>query len=181
MNRVHTIAFRLLVASLLFCLCFATRTQAQTPSPSPSQESAKPAETKPANQEGEANPFAPEPAAPLPAGMTGSDANDPRAKLTPGMYDAGETSMGIKHVMLLKKPDAFQLGSDDPDDPKVQKTLGLLGIARLLEDAEADQVGDCSAGFCELGPCVPGQSPVSWETFMASISMTSPIRRRPTC
>ena len=30
--------------------------------------------------------------------------------------------------MLLKKPDAFQLGSDDPDNPKVQKTLGLLGI-----------------------------------------------------
>jgi hypothetical protein len=44
------------------------------------------------------------------------------------MYDAGEASMGIKHVMLLKKPDAFQLGSDDPDDPKVQKTLGLLGV-----------------------------------------------------
>src|SRR6266516_4786092 len=60
--------------------------------------------------------------------MTGSDASDPRAKLTPGMYDAGETSMGIKHLMLLKKPDAFQLGSDDPDNPKVKKALGLLGI-----------------------------------------------------
>ena len=59
--------------------------------------------------------------------MTGSDANDPRAKLAPGMYDAGETSLGIKHVTLVKKPDAFQLGSDNPDDPKVQKTLGLIG------------------------------------------------------
>ncbi len=128
MNRVHTIAFRLLVASLFCCLCFATRIQAQTPSASPTQESAKPAETKPTAQEAEANPFAPEPAAPLPAGMAGSDANDPRTKLAPGMYDAAETSMGIKHVMLLKKPDAFQLGSANPDDPKVQKTLGLLGI-----------------------------------------------------
>jgi hypothetical protein len=44
------------------------------------------------------------------------------------MYDAGETSMGIKHLMLVKKPDAFQLGSDDPDNPKVVKALGLLGI-----------------------------------------------------
>ncbi len=44
--------------------------------------------------------------------MTGSDANDPRAKLTPGLYDAGETSMGIKHLLLFKKPDAFQLGRD---------------------------------------------------------------------
>src|SRR6266481_1124265 len=128
MNRVHTMAFRLLVASLLFCLCFATRIQAQTASPSPSQESTKAPETKPANPNGGANPFAPAPAPPLPAGMTGSDANDPRAKLTPGMYDAGEAAMGIKHLMLLKKPDAFQLGSDDPDNPKVQKALGLLGI-----------------------------------------------------
>jgi hypothetical protein len=60
--------------------------------------------------------------------MTGSDASDPRANLTPGMYDAGETSMGIKHLVLVKKPDAFQLGSDDPDNPKVVKALGLLGI-----------------------------------------------------
>jgi hypothetical protein len=60
--------------------------------------------------------------------MTGSDASDPRAKLAPGMYDAAETSMGLQHVTLIKKPDAFQLGSDDPDNPKVQKALGLLGI-----------------------------------------------------
>jgi hypothetical protein len=60
--------------------------------------------------------------------MTGSDTGDPRAKLSPGMDEAGEAAMGIKHVMLLKKPDAFQLGSDDPDNPKVQKTLGLLGV-----------------------------------------------------
>jgi hypothetical protein len=61
--------------------------------------------------------------------MTGSDANDPRAKLSPGMYDAGEAAMGIKHVMLLKKPDAFELGASDPNDPKVNKTLTtVLGV-----------------------------------------------------
>jgi hypothetical protein len=130
MNRVTTIPFHLLVASLVFWSCLATGTQAQTPSPSPSlpPPSTTAPETKPANQNGGANPFAPAPAPPLPAGMTGSDGSDPRAKLTPGMYDAGEAAMGIKHLMLLKKPDAFQLGSDDPDNPKVQKTLGLLGI-----------------------------------------------------
>jgi hypothetical protein len=100
---------------------------AQTTSPSPSQEATKPAETKPAPQAG-ANPFAPEAAPPLPAGMTGSDATDPRATLTPGVYDAGEAASGIKHVMLFKKPDAFQLGSADTDGPKVKKALGLLGI-----------------------------------------------------
>lgn len=61
--------------------------------------------------------------------MKGSDANDPRAKLTPGLFDAGEAAMGIKHISLLKKPDAFQLGTDDADNPRVQKTLGQLGIA----------------------------------------------------
>ncbi len=121
MNRVRTVTFQLLVAFVVLCSCFAAKTFAQTSSPSPAA-SATPAAP--------ANPFAPQPAPPLPAGMTGSDANDPRAKLSPGMYDAGETSMGLKHIMLLKKPDAFDLGSNDPNDPKVNKTLStVLGVA----------------------------------------------------
>ena len=101
MNRIHTIAFRLITALFVLCVGFAAGTLAQG-----SLESAPP----------------------LPAGMTGSDANDPRAKLSPGLYDAGEAAMGMKHLMLLKKPDTFQLGSDDPDSPNVQKTLGILGV-----------------------------------------------------
>jgi hypothetical protein len=127
MNRVHTTAFRLLTASIILCSCFAVGTLAQTTSPSPSPETTKTPESKTTDQGGE-SPFAPQPAPPLPSGMTGSDANDPRAKLTPGMYDAGEAALGIRHIMLLAKPDAFQLGSNDPDNPKVDKTLGLLGI-----------------------------------------------------
>ncbi len=100
MNRVKTIAFHLLTVLFVLCSSFAAATPAQ------SLESAPP----------------------LPAGMTGSNANDPRFKLSPGWYDAGEAAMGIKHLQLLKKPDAFQLGSDDPDSPNVQKTLGLLGV-----------------------------------------------------
>src|SRR5437879_47059 len=122
MNRTHKIAFRVLVASLALCFCFSIRTFAQTSSPSPAP-SATPAAQP-------ANPFAPQPAPPLPAGMTGSDVNDPRAKLRPGMYDAGETSIGLKHIMLLKKPDAFDLGSSDPNAPKVNETLKtVLGVA----------------------------------------------------
>src|SRR5437879_4399075 len=123
MSRVRTFAFRLLVASIVLVSCFAAKTFAQTTSPSPA-----PSATPAAPQN--ANPFAPQPAPPLPAGMTGSDVNDPRAKLSPGMYDAAETSMGIKHLMLLKKPDAFELGANDPNDPKVNKTLTtVLGVA----------------------------------------------------
>ena len=59
--------------------------------------------------------------------MTGSNPDDPRSKLSPGLFDAGETSMGIKHLMLLKKPDAFQLGID-PNSPKVEKALTALGV-----------------------------------------------------
>jgi hypothetical protein len=112
---------------------------AQGPAPSapPKQDTAKqePSKDQPAKDatkdekgEDDGNPFAPQPAPTLPPGMTGSDVNDPRFKLTPGLYDAGEASMGIRHVMLVKKPDAFQLGSSDPDDPKVQKTIAQLGI-----------------------------------------------------
>jgi hypothetical protein len=123
MNRVRTATVQLLAALVVLCSCFAAKTLAQTTSPSPA-----PSATPAAPQN--ANPFAPQPAPPLPAGMTGSDVNDPRAKLSPGMYDAGEAAMGIKHLMLLKKPDAFELGSNDPNDPKVNKTLTtVIGVA----------------------------------------------------
>ncbi len=100
MNREKTFAFRLLVSFFILCSCLTAAVSAQTPE-----------------------------APALPPGMTGSDANDPRSKLSPGMYDAGEAAMGLKHLMLVKKPDAFQLGTDNADDPRVKKTLGLLGIA----------------------------------------------------
>jgi len=124
MNRVHRGAFRLAgVAAIVLCFGVSlTQAQMQTPaSPTPEQAPVK-------APEAEENPFAAQPAPPLPAGMTGSDANDPRFKLTPGMYDAGEVSMGLKHLLLVKKPDAFQLGATDPDDPKVAKTIRELGI-----------------------------------------------------
>ena len=120
MNRVPIIAFRVAVAAIvLFFGVNRLQAQAQTSAPpKPAQETA----------EEERDPFAPEPAPALPPGMTGSDTNDPRAKLAPGLFDAGEAAMGIKHLVLVKKPGAFQLGSADPDDPKVQKTLGQLGV-----------------------------------------------------
>ncbi len=113
MNRVR-IALSLLAASV--SLFVATTSMAQTPTPTPTPAPA-------------ANPFAPQPAPPLPEGMTGSDTSDPRFKLKPGLYDAGETAMGLKHVTLLKKPDAFALGSTDPNAPKVDNTLKtVLGV-----------------------------------------------------
>jgi hypothetical protein len=124
MNRVHRVAFRLAgVAAIVLCFGVSvTQAQMQTPaSPTPEQAPAK-------APEAEENPFAAQPAPPLPAGMTGSDANDPRFKLTPGLYDAGEVSMGLKHLLLVKKPDAFQLGATEPDDPKVAKTIRQLGV-----------------------------------------------------
>jgi hypothetical protein len=131
---------RLTGAAILLCFFGVSRMQAQSTPPAPAgQEATKAQEPKDAQESKDAkdsedenkNPFAPEPAPALPPGMTGSDVNDPRAKLTPGLYDAGEAAMGIKHVLLVKKPDAFQLGTTDPDDPKVQKTIGQLGIRRL--------------------------------------------------
>src|SRR5215831_15723861 len=130
----RTKAFRLIVGPLLLGLVFAGQIKAQTPS---SQEATKAGNTKPEQKsdqkadqkKAEEDPFAPEPAPPLPAGMTGSDTSDPRAKLKPGWYDAGEASLGLKHLLLLKKPGPFQLDAVNPDDPRVQKTLGMLGVA----------------------------------------------------
>jgi hypothetical protein len=133
MNRVPSVAIRAAVAAIFICSGGSTM-QAQTTAPPTPAQAQKPATAAPAQEpekapEAEENPFAPQPAPPLPAGMTGADVNDPRFKLTPGLYDAGEASMGIKHLVLVKKPDAFQLGSAEPDDPKVQKTLAQLGVS----------------------------------------------------
>ncbi len=129
-----------LMGAMLIISFAVKRTQAQAaqpagPSQDQAQKSATPSSDKDAAKSGgdggggeNANPFAPEPAPPLPPGMTGSDANDPRAKLSPGLYDAGEAAMGMKHLDLVRKPEAFELPSNNADDPRVQKTLGQLGL-----------------------------------------------------
>lgn len=124
MNRAKTPAFRILAVSILLLTMSVAGLQAQTPQ----QEPAKASDAKIEQKKAQDDPFALEPAPPLPAGMTGADGNDPRSKLKPGLYDAGEASMGMKHILLLKKPGPFQLSADDPSDPKVQNTLGALGI-----------------------------------------------------
>jgi len=127
MNRVRRVVFGLVGAAILLC-SGASRLQAQGSSQTPPKQDPP----KQENAEPEDNPFSLQPAPPLPPGMTGSDVNDPRAKLTPGLYDASEASKGLKHLLLFKKPDAFQLGSSDPNDPKVQKTLGQLGMGGMV-------------------------------------------------
>ena len=126
MNRVYRAAFSVMAAIFLFFLFVgASRMQAQEQKPAqPSPTAQKPEDDQ------DANPFAPEPAPTLPPGMKGSDVNDPRTKLSPGLYNAGETAMGMKHLVLVKKPDAFQLGTTNPDDPKVQKILSQIGPRR---------------------------------------------------
>ncbi len=124
MNRVSGVAFRAVGATIALFFGVSRMQAQEPPKPPPAQQADKEKE----DEDEDENPFAPEPAPTLPPGMTGSDANDPRAKLTPGLYDAGEASMGIKHLMLVKKPGAFQLGVSDPDDPKVQKMLGQLRV-----------------------------------------------------
>jgi hypothetical protein len=133
MNRLPSLV--LCVVWIALISCFAVnlmQAQAAAPAPSPQEQVQKPTNPPSEKDAKDADEgkdiFAPEPAPALPPGMTGSDANDPRAKLAPGLYDAGEASMGIEHLMLLKKPDAFQLGTTDPDDPKVGKIVGQLGM-----------------------------------------------------
>jgi hypothetical protein len=141
MNRLRSLALCVVwVALISFFVVNQTRAQEAQPAPPSQDQAQKPAappsdkDAKDAKKDGDqgGDPFAPEPAPPLPPGMTGSDVNDPRFKLSPGMYDAGEAAMGIEHLVLVKKPDAFQLGSNDADDPKVKKTLGQLGMPEAM-------------------------------------------------
>ncbi|HXH66499.1 MAG TPA: hypothetical protein VNI81_04815 [Candidatus Limnocylindrales bacterium] len=156
MNCSFILACRIAVAAL-FLSSGISRIIAQEPAPTPpkqaapAQDTSKPDAAKPdaakSDDEDGGNPFAPEPAPTLPPGMKGSDPADPRAKLSPGLYNAGETSMGIKHLLLVKKPDAFQLGASDPDDPKVQKTISQLGIGDISKLPKAVQLPIAQLAF----------------------------------
>jgi hypothetical protein len=115
------------VAAVVFCSGVVSL-QAQTPqsgAPAPAtQASQTPAKAADDEDDG----FAIQPAPPLPAGMKGSDTNDPRYTLKPGMYDAGEAAFGMKHVAFVKKPDVFQFKATSPDDPAVGAMLGKMAM-----------------------------------------------------
>jgi hypothetical protein len=130
LNLARRVVLPLVAIAAVFFFPKLSNSQEQTQAPATG--SAGQAQTAPKAQEKpskpEEDPFAPHPAPPLPPGMTGSDANDPRTKVTPGMYDAGEIAKGLKHVGFLKKPDAFQIQATSSDDPSVKKALGQLGV-----------------------------------------------------
>jgi hypothetical protein len=136
MNYARTFAFRLLVALTVLGSGLAVKTLAQTPTPTPTP-AAPPA-----------NPFAPQPAPPLPDGMTGSNVNDPRTKLSAGLFNAGETAVGLNHLTLLKKPAAFDLGTNDPNAAKVNDTLKtVLGVPDPSKMPNASKLVLAGLGF----------------------------------
>jgi len=197
MNRVLRSAFCVTAGIILLC-CGASRiaaqgqTEKQAPPPAsatptaPSAtatgaatSSAAPAKEKQDEPEGE-NPFMPQPAPPLPPGMTGADPTDPRAKLTPGMYDAGEAAMGMKHLLLVKKPDAFELGSDNPDDPKVQKTIGQLGISNTAKIPKPIQLVIAQLAFANSDLAFQGNHLFQGNFYGVSIyDISNPANTKP--
>ena len=98
MNQLKTVFNFIAIFFILFG-CLVVETQAQEPATAPK----------------------------LPAGMKGSNPNDPRTSLKSGVFDAGEAASGIKHISLLKKPAAFDIGID-PNSPMVEKALKALGV-----------------------------------------------------
>lgn len=99
MNQVRTTVFNLIAIFCVMCWCLVAGIFAQETAPAPK----------------------------LPPGMKGANPNDPRTTLKSGVYDAGEASFGIKHISLLKKPAAFDIGVD-PNSPMVAKALKALGV-----------------------------------------------------
>ncbi|HEV8492265.1 MAG TPA: hypothetical protein VGR76_08330, partial [Candidatus Angelobacter sp.] len=136
MNRVLRASYVAVAAIILFFGVTRVQAQSPTPAPSPAQQAADDDDS-----------YAPEPVPALPPGMTGSDVNDPRAKLKPGIYNAGEAAMGMKHLVLVKKPDAFQLGTSNPEDPKVQKTLDMLDMRNTAKIPKSMQLVRAQLAF----------------------------------
>jgi len=126
--QVKSVGYRLVAVAAVVFFSGVASLQAQTPQtggPAPAnQASQKPAQA--ADDDDDA--FAVRPATPLPPGMTGSNTNDPRYTLKPGMYDAGEAAFGMKHIAFVKKPEVFQLSASSPDDPAVATMLGKMAM-----------------------------------------------------
>ncbi len=141
MNLESTFTGRLgavaLVASLLVFLSSSPlAARAQAPA-TPAATQGTPHAAKPAAED--EDPFAPQPPAPLPPGMSGSTTNDPRVGLRAGMYDAGEAAMGLQHLAFLKKAPAFQMTGTSAEDPAVQKALAILGVSDVNKIPKAMQ------------------------------------------
>jgi len=137
MKHVPKVVLCALAVALFFSSAVKPAQAQEQPAAQPQDQAQKPAtpdanKDKKEEDEGESL-FAPEPSPTLAPGMVGADVNDPRYKLTPGLYDAGSTSMGIEHLILVKKPDAFQLGTDNPDDPKVGQVMEQLGVGGKMK------------------------------------------------
>jgi len=129
LNRTKNVVLALAVMAAVLYFPKLSISQEQPAKPD-AQAPAASGQAAPAKApQAEEDPFAPHPAPPLPPGMTGSDVNDPRTKLKPGLYDSGEIAMGMKHVAFLKKPDSFQIQVTSPDDPGVKKVLMQLGVS----------------------------------------------------
>jgi hypothetical protein len=115
------------IAAVVFCSGVALL-KAQTPQTGAPGPATQGSQTPAKAADDEDDSFAAQPAPPLPPGMTGSNTNDPRYTLKPGMYDAGETALGMKHVAFVKKPNAFQLPASSPDDPAVAAMLAKMSV-----------------------------------------------------
>ncbi|HEX2331199.1 MAG TPA: hypothetical protein VHN74_20920, partial [Candidatus Angelobacter sp.] len=174
MNRVPTLLARVAAITIILLLG-ASRLQlhAQTPSPTPAP-SASPSPTPGGDEEER---FAPEPPPSLPPGMTGSNVNDPRAKLAPGLYNAGEAAMGIKHLTLVKKPDSFQLGTNNPDDPKAQAMLSKLGMSNTSKMPKPVQLTIANLAFANSDLAFQGNHLFQGNFYGVSIfDITNPAK-----
>ncbi len=122
MNRVSAVRWTGVAVAMAGMFAGSCSLRAQDAKPADPKATSKPT---PVDEQDE---FAAKPAPPLPAGMTGSNTNDPRYTLKPGMYDAGEVAMGMEHIGFVKKAGPFRLDATSPDDPEVDKTLVKLGV-----------------------------------------------------
>ncbi len=118
MNRVPSLAFRVVLAAILFCSgVHGMNAQGPAASAPPKQDAAKP-----------------EPSKDQPAKDATKD-------------EKGEDERNPFAPMLVKKPDAFQLGSNDADDPKVQKMIAQLGIGAGAKMPKPLQLGIAQLAF----------------------------------
>src|SRR5688500_5156885 len=85
----------------------------------------------------------------------------------------------MKHGQLVKKPDVFHLGSNDPDSPKVKQTISLMGIPDSIKIPKPAVLATAQLAFANSDLAFQGNHLFLGNFYGVSIyDISNPVRAR---
>jgi hypothetical protein len=110
--------------------------------------------------------------------MTGSNTGDPRSRLSPGIYDAGEAAMGMKHLCCSKSRTRFNSAPTILIIRRCRRPW-VSSAERHLEDAKASPTGYAQLAFANSDLAFQGNHLFQGNFYGVSIyDISDPVKTR---